>query len=116
MEPMHGRQIIENAHEGIWAVDEKAVITFVNPRMAGMLGYGVEEMVGRPISTFMDEHGRRIMQTHLERRRSGMEERYDFEFVRKDGARVYARQNTSPRSKIIKLIPICYKHARWDQQ
>ncbi len=33
------RQIVELAQEGIWIIDRKATIQFVNPRLADMLGY-----------------------------------------------------------------------------
>ena len=35
------------ANEGIWILDAEAKVSFVNPRMAQMLGYSPEEMIGR---------------------------------------------------------------------
>lgn len=39
------RTILETAGEGAWIIDAEARTTFVNQRMAEMLGVGVEEMV-----------------------------------------------------------------------
>jgi PAS domain S-box-containing protein len=90
------RQLIELAQEGVWAIDAEARTTFVNPRMAEMLGYTIEEMQGRPLFSFMDEQGIGIAQRNLERRQQGIRERHDFEFLRKDGARIYTSLETSP--------------------
>ncbi len=41
------RRLVETAHEGIWAIDTDGRTTFVNERMAGMLGYTPEETCAR---------------------------------------------------------------------
>ena len=90
------RQLVERAQEGIWAIDKEAYTTFVNPRMAEMLGYSVAEMPGKHLFSFMDEHGVEMAKMHLERHKEGVKEQHDFEFLRKDGARVFATLATSP--------------------
>ena len=90
------RQLLDALQEGIWVIDRDARTTFVNPRMAEMLGYTVEEMQGRHLFDFMDEQGVEIAKRNLERRRQGIKEQHDFEFLRKDGSRVYASLETSP--------------------
>ena len=90
------RQLIELAREGIWALDKDSITTFVNPRMTEILGYSVEEMQGMHLFSFMDEQGVEISKRNLERRQQGIEEQHDFEFLRKDGTRVYTSLETSP--------------------
>jgi two-component system nitrate/nitrite sensor histidine kinase NarX len=90
------RQLIELAQEGIWVIDPEANTTFVNPRMAEMLDYSVDEMIGKHLFSFMDERGVEISTRNLERRRQGIQEQHDFEFLRKDGTRIYTSLETSP--------------------
>jgi PAS domain S-box-containing protein len=90
------RQLVETLQEGIWVIDKDASTTFVNPAMARMLGYQVDEMLGRHLFSFMDERAVEISKRNLERRRQGIKEQHDFEFIRKDGSRVYASMQTSP--------------------
>ena len=90
------RQLVETLNEGIWAIDKDSNTTFVNPRMAEMLGYTIEEMIGKHLFAFMDERGVEVAKQNLERRQEGIKEQHDFEFLRKDGARVYTSLETSP--------------------
>lgn len=41
--------ILTQAGEGIYGIDRQGLATFVNPRAAAMLGYSVEDLVGRPV-------------------------------------------------------------------
>ena len=90
------RLIVETAQEGIWAIDAEAVTTFVNPRMAEMLGYTVEEMLGKSLYRFMDEEERPRAGEYFERRRGGISETHDFVFRGRDGERVFANLKSSP--------------------
>ncbi len=90
------RSLVENAQEGIWAIDKDACTTFVNPRMAQMLGYTEEEMLGRHLFSFMDEAGAELCRHYLERREQGVSEQHDFAFQRSDGTNLYASVETGP--------------------
>ncbi|MDY6795725.1 MAG: MEDS domain-containing protein [Actinomycetota bacterium] len=90
------RLLVESAQEGIWAIDTSARTTFVNRRMAEMLGYTVDEMMGGHLFDFMDDEGRKSAVEKLDRHRSGVAEQHDFEFLRKDGSRIYTSLETAP--------------------
>jgi PAS domain S-box-containing protein len=90
------RAIIETADEGVWTIDAQARTTLVNPKMAEMLGYTVEEMLGKPLFDFMDEKAKEEAQAYLGRRQEGLHERHEFRFRRKDGKDVWAFIATGP--------------------
>ena len=71
------RTIVEIANEGIWAVDEDLKTTFVNSRMAQMLGYSREEMSSRSALDFMDEEGRSIARKRFVERSQGKKGSYE---------------------------------------
>jgi diguanylate cyclase (GGDEF)-like protein/PAS domain S-box-containing protein len=48
------RRIIETAQEGIWILDTDDRTVFVNARMAEMLGYSIQEMLGVDQRVFID--------------------------------------------------------------
>jgi PAS domain S-box-containing protein len=90
------RNLVELLHEGIWAIDEDAHTTYVNIHMAEMLGYTVDEMQGKELFFFMDEESRKIASQNLERRRQGIKDRYDLDFLRKDGVRICTSLSVAP--------------------
>src|SRR5450631_1498350 len=90
------RRIVELAAEGIWELDAGDRTTFVNPAMAAMLGYTVDEMLGRPVYDFMDVDAGVTAATKLERRRAGVTERHDHRFRHKSGHPVWTASNAAP--------------------
>ena len=92
----HYRRIVETASEGVWMFDVDSQTTFANSRMAQMLGYTVEEMLGRSLFDFIDEESRTLATAYVERRRQGIQERHDFKFRRKDGSDLWAIVSAAP--------------------
>ncbi|BCL39508.1 EAL domain-containing protein [Nostoc sp. MS1] len=90
------RQIVETATEGIWVLNQDNETTFVNQQMAAMLGYTVEEMVGRNLFSFMDAEGIKISQQNLSRRRQGIHEKHNFKFRRQDGSDLWVVISCAP--------------------
>ncbi|WP_232251028.1 PAS domain-containing hybrid sensor histidine kinase/response regulator [Janthinobacterium sp. 1_2014MBL_MicDiv] len=80
------RLIVQTAAEGIWMTDGDGKTTFVNPKMAHMLGYTVQEMLGRPMLDFMDRDSQLLMQRRLASHGSlaSQPDQVDFRFFRKD--------------------------------
>jgi PAS domain S-box-containing protein len=90
------RQIVETAQEGIWTFGPDGGTSFVNRKLAELLGYSPEEMLGKPLFAFMDAEGQRIAADNLQRRALGLRDSSDFKFVRKDGEELWALMATSP--------------------
>ncbi|MEG4234924.1 PAS domain S-box protein [Microcoleus sp. Pol11C3] len=90
------RCIVETASEGVWMFDAESITTFANGRMAEMLGYTVEEMLGRSLFEFIDCDSRKIAESYVQRRRQGIRERHDFQFTRKDGSHLWAIVSATP--------------------
>jgi PAS domain S-box-containing protein len=90
------RCIVETADEGIWMIDAESKTTFVNQKMADMLGCTVEETIGQPLFAFMDEEGMAIAGANLNRRREGIREQHDFKFLRQDGGELWAIVSSNP--------------------
>ncbi len=90
------REIIGTAREGIWTIDLDGVTTFANPRMAELLGYRIEELVGRSFFDFMDPDSRGAAERDLAKRRAGIAETHEFRFRRLDGSHLWTLVNTNP--------------------
>jgi PAS domain S-box-containing protein len=79
------RQIVETMDEGVWKLDEDFETTYVNRRMADMLGYTPEEIMGRSQISFVAADEVPAQLTRLEERRQGKSGRFECRFVTKDG-------------------------------
>jgi PAS domain S-box-containing protein len=83
------RRMVEIAVEGIWIVDTTSKTSFVNQRMADILGYTREEMLGRSCFDFVDpeelERARREFQ-EFELRNIFTTEPHEYRFRHKDGS------------------------------
>jgi PAS domain S-box-containing protein len=83
------QQLADSAEEGVWIVDAEHRTTFVNPRMASMLGYTVDEMLGTTIYEYLDGEAQRIAARYMQRRRATGRDTRDFRFKRKDGTYIW---------------------------
>ncbi|HBE18496.1 MAG TPA: hypothetical protein DDW51_12995, partial [Cyanobacteria bacterium UBA11367] len=92
----HYRRIVETASEGVWLFDAESKTTFVNSRMAKMLGYEVEEILGKSLFDFIDKEHHELAQKYLNRRHQGIQERYDFKFRCQDGSYLWAIVSATP--------------------
>ncbi len=82
------RQILESAHAGIWQVNPETVTDYANPSLARMLGYTVEELLGRPLSDFLNSERLSTAQESMQRQSAGSGERLEQTFRHKDGSEV----------------------------
>ena len=90
------RRILETAREGVWVHDLEGWTTFVNARMAEMLGYTVSDLEERPITDFIEPELQAAFQVYLERRRQRIGETHDFQFRCNDGSPLWAIVSASP--------------------
>ena len=91
------RSILESLGIALVVTDAGGVITYVNPRMAGLSGFRVGELIGKPAPSLLlpkkewEDLQRRI----LERRKGGSEE-FETSLARKDGTSFRARLDGVP--------------------
>ncbi|MDF1821329.1 MAG: ATP-binding protein [Alcanivoracaceae bacterium] len=90
------RTLVELANQGIWCIDAQAVTSYVNPKMAEMLGYTPAQMVGRPMDDFIFADEREQVDRNIDRRRQGIAEQHDFRLRCRDGNELYVTMGTSP--------------------
>ena len=91
------RSMAETANEGIWAVDADFRTTYVNQRMADMLGCTPPEILGRSVEDFffaedLDDH--RAMVAARQKRQGDYS--YERRFRRKDGSILWTLISATP--------------------
>lgn len=82
--------------DGIWVIDAHAVTTFVNERMAEMLGRTPEQMIGRSLFDFISPEDHPQVMANLKRRESGISEAYEFKFPLPEGGEIWTALRSGP--------------------
>ena len=90
------RRIVETCNEGVWIIDAEDRTSFVNARMARMLGCEPAEVLGRPIYDFVFEDRRAAARRLLDDRRAGAAGQTETRLRRKDGSFLWALIESSP--------------------
>jgi diguanylate cyclase (GGDEF)-like protein/PAS domain S-box-containing protein len=85
------RFIVDNALEGIVALDRDGRITFLNQRMAEMVGYREEEALGQPYLDFLAEDQFADAEAKQAERAQGLDGVYERCLLRKDGSRKWVQ-------------------------
>jgi len=90
------RKIVECTHEGIWAIDAKQRTTFVNNRMAEILGYSPEEILSKPLHSIINtelfspnEPAKTMLMLETARHS-------EKKILKKDGSEIYVNIEASP--------------------
>jgi diguanylate cyclase (GGDEF)-like protein/PAS domain S-box-containing protein len=73
--------------EGLVLTDSEGRFTFVNPAAGQMLGYTPGEMVEQPVLSFIPKDQHAAVRRADEKRAKGIADRYELDFLRKDGTR-----------------------------
>lgn len=90
------RHLITTAEEGIWVIDARNRISFVNQRLAQMLGYSIDEMLQRPVFDFIDPACHEYLVEHLQSRQQSAHEVYEIRLRCKDGTDRWVISSATP--------------------
>jgi two-component system cell cycle sensor histidine kinase/response regulator CckA len=87
------RRIVETTREGVWMIDAAHKTTFMNQRMAEMLGCGSGSCLGSSPFDFLDADESRKFSTYLQRTDGGQ---IDIRYTRTDGTSVWTLLEAAP--------------------
>lgn len=90
------RRIVDTCNEGIWLVGSDSRITFVNARIAKMLGCPDEDIVGQNPADLVFEEDKADHLIRGENRRKGLAEQYERRWRRKDGTVLWTIVSATP--------------------
>lgn len=82
------RKLVETMNEGLAVRDENGLITYINDRLCEMWGYSRDEIIGHPVSDFLDETNQNIMREQMVRRKKGERVPYEIIWTTKDGQKI----------------------------
>ena len=77
-------------------IDENNKTVFVNQKMCDILEYSAEEMMGKENNHFMDDEGKKLAAASIERRRKGVAENLNKQFITKSGKQIWTNMSANP--------------------
>jgi len=96
------RLMVEKIHSGVFFVDSRNQLSYVNKQMARMLGFKVNEMINKDISQFTNPEGESCFKKHLQKIKKGQEypkklaQTYELEFLNRKGSSIWVLVSTNP--------------------
>ncbi len=90
------RHLFNTVYEGVWMVDRHGITTFVNRRMAEMIGCTVDEMIGRAARDFLPPQARSQVREILCRREQGIADTHEIWLPHKNGGGVWCYVSGAP--------------------
>jgi PAS domain S-box-containing protein len=79
------RNIVETSNEGISLNNNDGLLTYVNQKMAEMIGYDAHEIIGRNLLKLVDDIDYSIALDNMQKQFQNDIQSYDFKLLRKDG-------------------------------
>ncbi len=93
------RIMVEKTQSGVFLINPKNELSYVNRHLAEMLGYQVKEMLNKSIFNFMDKDGRKTLNDHLKKLSNRLGNIHELQFTSKEGSKIWALTSTNPLFK-----------------
>lgn len=90
------KTMVETMGDGLSEIDEHQNTTYANDTLCRMWGRTRDEIIGVPVTRFVDEENRAILMAQLEKRRRGESHAYEIVWTRKDGSRLHTLMTPTP--------------------
>jgi two-component system cell cycle sensor histidine kinase/response regulator CckA len=88
------KELVENAYEGIWIIDESGVIKFANHRLREIMGQDHPE--GREIFSFFERDNKKLLANILVQNKQGSVAQHELELLASDGKPVAVIMSSVP--------------------
>jgi two-component system, NarL family, sensor histidine kinase UhpB len=94
------RLMVEKIESGLFLINSKNEINYVNSQMAEMLGYKSDELINQDVYNFIQRKCRDVFKKHLKVNNRGIGQTYEIQFLSKDGKPLWVLMSTSPLHKV----------------
>ncbi|VAW67163.1 diguanylate cyclase/phosphodiesterase (GGDEF & EAL domains) with PAS/PAC sensor(s) [hydrothermal vent metagenome] len=90
------KRIVENLNEGLWVIDRQGFIRFVNQVLADMLGFSIDEMLGKLVFEYVNKENKSILHAQISERKKGLSSIYEMEVQHKNESAVLIQLESAP--------------------
>jgi len=90
------KTLVETMNEGLVVMDENCLNIFVNENLCAMLGHEKDDIIGRPLTHFLDDANKKIYEEQILKRKAGVSEPYEIVLTKKNGQKVHTIVSPRP--------------------
>ncbi len=90
------QRLVESMSEGLCVINQHSEITYVNPRLCEMFDRSENEIVGYPVTDFMNDASRDRFLEEMKKRRVGKATTYELTYVQQGGNEVFTLTSGTP--------------------
>lgn len=90
------RRIVDTTNEGIWMINENSLTTYINKRMAEILGYQVEELINHYVVEFFFEEDIADHKKKIDNQKQGISENFERRYRNKNGQTIWLMVSATP--------------------
>jgi two-component system sensor histidine kinase UhpB len=94
------RLMVEKIESGLFLINSKSEINYVNSQMADMLGYKMDDLINQDVFNFIQKKCHDVFKKHLKVNNRGIGQTYEIQFLNKKGSPLWVLMSTSPLHKI----------------
>jgi len=96
MESLSYRALLDTMNDAFGVIDRDGILTYANQRFGDLLEYPLDEMKGKPITTFLDDENVFLLQNNVRKRVKGLSSLYELEWTTRTGKKVQTIVSGSP--------------------
>ncbi|NHI89750.1 MAG: PAS domain S-box protein, partial [Candidatus Thorarchaeota archaeon] len=90
------RVLLDKMNDAFGVINEEGILTYANQRFSDLLEYPLEDMVGKPLHTFVDDENYFILQNNIRKRIEGVSTQYELEWTTRTGKKVQTIVSGTP--------------------
>jgi PAS domain S-box-containing protein len=90
------RVLLDSMNDAFGVIDSEGILTYANHRFSELLDYPLEDMIGKPITSFLDDENLFILQNNVRMRVEGLSSQYELDWTMRSGKKVHTIVSGTP--------------------
>ncbi|MHA1965305.1 MAG: PAS domain S-box protein [Candidatus Thorarchaeota archaeon] len=87
-EVLRYRALLDAMNDAFGVIDNEGVFTYANQKFSELLDYPLEEIIGKPITKFLDDENLYIIKNNIRMRVEGLSSQYELDWTMRNGKKV----------------------------
>jgi PAS domain S-box-containing protein len=96
IEILRYRALVDTMNDAFGVIDAEGILTYANHKFSILLDYPLEEIIGKPITDFLDDENLFLIQNNIRKRTKGLSSQYELEWTTRSGKKVQTIVSGTP--------------------